>query len=338
MTTYEFIDESILDTKTSLPWVEKYRPEFLHNIVSHQDMLRTLRKLINHNNILHLMLYGPPGTGKTTTIQACARELYGDSINIMCLELNASDDRGIGAVRNRINLFAANNDMDSDLFNSKKRKQKLVILDEVDLMTYDAQFALRSVIEANTKTTRFCLICNYSTKIIKSLMSRCSIFIFPLIPYDLHLEHIKSIIKYENIDIEEEAIKHIVDIAMGDMRRSITILQSLSMVHHRTHITLNMLYENICQPLPQDLENIIDNIFTMNIKNAYAYAKQLENDKSLNVNDIIDNITSHIVKNKKFGIAKTARIITKLAQIEENLAGNTNPLIQLCGVISIIKE
>lgn len=338
MSMYKFINEDTLDNKTALPWVEKYRPEFLENIVSHQDMLRTLKKLISHNNMLHLMLYGPPGTGKTTTIQACARELYGDSINIMCLELNASDDRGIGAVRNRIDLFATNNDMDSDLFNSKKRKQKLVILDEVDLMTYDAQFALRNVMEANTRTTRFCLICNYATKIDKALMSRCSIFIFPLIPFDLHLDHVKSIIKYENINIDPIAVNHIIEISMGDMRRSITILQSLSMVYNDTYITLDMLYENICQPLPNDLNNIINNIFTMDIKNAFAYAKQLEDDKSLNVNDIIDSISKYIITTQRFGVAKTAKIISQIAHIEENLAGNTDPSIQLCGVIAIIKE
>ena len=204
-------------------------------------------------------------------------------------------------------------------------------------MTMDAQFALRNVIQSNTKTTRFCLICNYSKKISNSLKSRCSQFRFPPIPYTYHMSHINSIIKFENINIDEECKEHIVNLAMGDMRRSINILQSLTMVYRSSHITLDMLYENICYPLPDDMNNIINNIFTLKLKQSFSYAKNLENTKSLNINDILDAIVKYIIKEKPYGIAKIARVISQLSEIEQNLSANTNPLIQLCGTIAILK-
>lgn len=337
MATYNFIDEATLLAKSSMPWTEKYRPQLLSQLVSHEDIIRILSKLISKNNFPHLLLQGPPGTGKTTTILACARQMYGSSYQSMVLELNGSDDRGINVVRDQIDHFASNNNMEADIFNTNKKKQKLVILDEADSMTMDAQFALRNVIQSNTKTTRFCLICNYSKKISNSLKSRCSQFRFPPIPYTYHMSHINSIIKFENINIDEECKEHIVNLAMGDMRRSINILQSLTMVYRSSHITLDMLYENICYPLPDDMNNIINNIFTLKLKQSFSYAKNLENTKSLNINDILDAIVKYIIKEKPYGIAKIARVISQLSEIEQNLSANTNPLIQLCGTIAILK-
>jgi replication factor C subunit 3/5 len=337
MISHEFIDTDTLIRKAALPWTEKYRPQLLNQLVAHEHISKVLRQLMNKNNFPHLLLQGPPGTGKTTTILACARQMYGDSVQSMVLELNGSDDRGINIVRNLIDHFASNNNMDTDIFNTHNKKQKLVILDEADSMTMDAQFALRNVIESNTNTTRFCLICNYSEKITKALKSRCSQFRFQPVPFEDHIKHAAEIIKYENINIDPVAVEHIVNMSMGDMRRSINILQSLTMVYREKFITLDMLYENICQPLPQDLYNIVNNIFTLKLRESFNYARNLENEKALNVNDIIDAIIKNIIKSKRYSVSKTARIITQLSEIEQNLASNTNPLIQLCGAIATIK-
>ena len=336
--SYEFINDETLQEKTARPWTEKYRPEYLTQLVSHDDVVRILQKCIRNNNFPHLILQGPPGTGKTTSILACARQMYGTSMNIMVLELNGSDDRGIDAVREQINSFAQCGDITSNIFNINNRMQKLVILDEADSMTSDAQFALRTVIEANTRNTRFCLICNYSEKISPELKSRCMQFRFYPIPFDDHLEHVNNICNYENINIDEDAKEHIVKIASGDMRRSINVLQSLSMVHKNKHITLNMMYENICMPLPKDINNIISNIFSLRLTESFKFAEHLMNKKSLSVNDIITTLYKHIINNKKYDVEKTARVLIDLATIEQNLTINTNNSIQLCGAIASIKS
>ncbi|KAK8791861.1 hypothetical protein WA158_005238 [Blastocystis sp. Blastoise] len=150
-----------------LPWVEKYRPTEFEEIVSHDDILSTINKLIENKKLPHLLFHGPPGTGKTTTILACARKMYGSNYKSMTLELNASDDRGIDVVRDQIKNFAGT----QKLFSSGV---KLIILDEADNMTNVAQFALRRIIEKYSQNTRFCLICNYVSNIIPALQSRCT--------------------------------------------------------------------------------------------------------------------------------------------------------------------
>ena len=146
--------------KANLPWVEKYRPNALQELISHEDIIKTIRKFISQDKLPHLLFYGPPGTGKTSTILACAKEIYSPKqFNSMVLELNASDDRGINVVRNQILSFASTR----TIFNSG---YKLIILDEADAMTNDAQNALRRIIEKYTENVRFCMICNYLSKII----------------------------------------------------------------------------------------------------------------------------------------------------------------------------
>lgn len=152
--------------KANLPWVEKYRPNALQELISHEDIINTIRRFISEDKLPHLLFYGPPGTGKTSTILACAKELYSPrEFSSMVLELNASDDRGINVVRGQVLNFASTR----TIFNSGF---KLVILDEADSMTQDAQNALRRIIEKFTENVRFCLICNYLSKIIPALQSR----------------------------------------------------------------------------------------------------------------------------------------------------------------------
>merc|ERR1719343_100170 len=154
-----------------IPWVEKYRPEKLEDLVAHEDIISIITKLIDNGNLPHLLLYGPPGTGKTSTITAAAKRMYATSYSSMTLELNASDARGIDTIRNEIKEFAGTRQL---FFGGKTKSSiKLIILDEADAMTSDAQFALRRIMEKYTKNTRFCLICNYVSKIIPALQSRC---------------------------------------------------------------------------------------------------------------------------------------------------------------------
>ena len=155
----------------TLPWVEKYRPTNINEIISHHQNITTIKKLLFGEALPHLLFYGSPGTGKTSTILALAKEIYGNNIRLMVMKLDASDDRGINSVREDIKGFAEK----SNMF---QKGVKLIILDEADSMTFDAQFALRRIIEKYSKSVRFCLICNYENKIIPAIKSRCANFRF----------------------------------------------------------------------------------------------------------------------------------------------------------------
>ena len=353
-----------LNSKTilDLPWVEKYRPDKISNIIAHEQILNTLSTLMEKNNFPHVIFYGPPGTGKTTTILACAKHMYGESFTNMVLELNGSDDRGINVVREQIKDFSQSEIFSNEVFNVNKKKHKLVVLDEADSMTYDAQFALRRVIETYTNTTRFCLICNYSTKIIPSLQSRCITFRFSPIPILDHIKHIEKIVKLEKINTDVEVINEIIKLSDGDMRKSLNILQSLHMTCGRecfafsnfserhqaeeelnndystSFIDLDSLYKNIGYPLPKEKKLITETIIKSDIITAFNYVKKLEEQKSLSLNDILNELVSYIITNKVYTPIKTARIISKLSEIEFYLAGNINTSIQLGAIISILKS
>ena len=156
----------ISEDQVRLPWVEKYRPALLEDLVAHEDIVSILTRLIDNDNLPHLLLYGPTGTGKTSTIVAATKRMYGSTATYktMALELNASDTRGINVIRNKIQEF----DGTRQLFHNGI---KLIVLDEANAMTNDVQFALRRVIEKCTKNARFFLICNYVSKIIPALQS-----------------------------------------------------------------------------------------------------------------------------------------------------------------------
>ena len=216
-------------------------------------------------------------------------------------------------------------------------------------MTYDAQFALRRVIETYTNTTRFCLICNYSTKIIPSLQSRCITFRFSPIPILDHIKHIEKIVKLEKINTGTEVINEIIKLSDGDMRKSLNILQSLHMTcdyqakeldnnFSTSFIDLDSLYKNIGYPLPKEKKLITETIIKSDIITAFNYVKKLEEQKSLSLNDILNELVSYIITNKVYTPIKTARIISKLSEIEFYLAGNINTSIQLGAIISILKS
>ncbi|GFH20695.1 DNA replication factor C complex subunit 5 [Haematococcus lacustris] len=200
------------------PWVEKYRPKSLDDVAAHKGIIDTIKRLTSENRLPHLLFYGPPGTGKTSTILAVARQIYGSSLQNMTLELNASDDRGIAVVRQEIQDFAST----KTIFASKF---KLIILDECDAMTKDAQNALRRVIEKYTRNARFCLICNYVSKIVPAVQSRCTKFRFaPLDPAFVH-ERLRYVVQAEGVKMGPGGLDALVALGGGDMRRSLNILQ-----------------------------------------------------------------------------------------------------------------
>jgi len=212
----------------NIMWVEKYRPKNLDQIINQKEIIIGLKNFLNKPNELpHLLFTGAAGIGKTTTAICLAREILGDNWKRDTLELNASDERGIKMVRERVKEFASI--MKLSLNQSEnERPFKIIILDEADEMTSDAQTSLRRIIEDSSKTTRFIFICNYLSHIIEPIQSRCVVFRFSKVPANEVVEYLKFICKNEEVKFEEKALYKIYEHTNGDLRHSINILQAAS--------------------------------------------------------------------------------------------------------------
>ncbi|KAF1990050.1 activator 1 37 kDa subunit [Aulographum hederae CBS 113979] len=213
-----------------LPWVEKYRPHVLSDVVGNTETIERLKIIAKDGNMPHMIISGMPGIGKTTSILCLARQLLGPSYKEAVLELNASDERGIDVVRNRIKGFAQKK------VTLPPGKQKVVILDEADSMTSGAQQALRRTMEIYSSTTRFAFACNMSNKIIEPLQSRCAILRYSRLTDAQLVYRLQSIVDAENagkaagdadfVTVTEDGLAALVFAAEGDMRQAINNLQS----------------------------------------------------------------------------------------------------------------
>lgn len=308
------------------PWVEKYRPQSLDDVAAHRDIVDTIDRLTNENKLPHLLLYGPPGTGKTSTILAVARKLYGPKYRNMILELNASDDRGIDVVRQQIQDFAS-----TQSFSLGKSSVKLVLLDEADAMTKDAQFALRRVIEKYTKSTRFALIGNHVNKIIPALQSRCTRFRFaPLDPVHVS-QRLKHVIEAEGLDVSESGLAALVRLSNGDMRKAMNILQSTHMASEK--ITEEDVYLCTGNPLPRDIEQISHWLLNEPFAESYKKISEMKTRKGLAIVDIVREVTMFVFKIKMPSNVRV-QLINDLADIEYRLSFGCNDKLQLGAIIS----
>jgi replication factor C subunit 3/5 len=306
-----------------LPWVEKYRPKELEDLIGHEDTIRTITRLVESGTMPHFLLYGPPGTGKTSTILGVARRLYGSSFAAMVLELNASDERGIDVVRSQIKEFASS----KKLFSTGL---KLVILDEADAMTGAAQAALRRVIEKYTRGTRFALICNHINKIIPAIQSRCTRFRFaPVQPHAVE-RCIARVSEAEGFAVAADGVRALVDIGRGDMRRVLNVLQATWMAAPAgsREVDARAIYESTGHPTPEDVRRVLEIFLSQSLADAIQHVQDVRLAKGLALQDVLTGLLPVILRLEVDPPAKM-RLVDKLAQIECRLAAGCSEKLQL---------
>jgi replication factor C small subunit len=235
------------ETLAELLWAEKYRPRTLSEIVDQKEIVERLKRFVSERNMPHLLFAGPPGTGKTTAAHCLAHDLFGENYRQYMLELNASDERGIEVIRSKVKEFARTRIAGNIPF-------KIVLLDEADNMTADAQQALRRLMEMYTATTRFILIANYPSKIIEPIQSRCAVFRFTPLPKNDLIGRLKWICEKEGAEYDEDALEAIYDISEGDMRRAINILQAAAAIGK---VTTEAVYKVVGMAHPREIRQML---------------------------------------------------------------------------------
>ncbi|CAE6434234.1 unnamed protein product [Rhizoctonia solani] len=318
-------EESFKDD--TLPWVEKYRPVTLSDVVSHQDITSTIERFIEKNRLPHLLFYGPPGTGKTSTIVAVARRIYGNDYKKQILELNASDDRGIEVVREQIKQFAETR----TLFN---KGFKLIILDEADMMTQAAQAALRRVIEQYTRNVRFCIICNYVNKITPAIQSRCTRFRFSPLPIPEVEKRVDLVIESEKVNITPEGKQALLKLSRGDMRRALNVLQACHAAYDR--IDEASIYTCTGNPHPSDIETLINSMMSDDFGTSYQLVMKMKTERGLALQDLLTGAYDYF-ETLEFPPAARVHLLDKLATIEHWLSTGGTEKIQLSGLMGAVK-
>ena len=322
----------------NLPLVEKYRPNKLSEIVGQDTIINSLRKIFEGGSFPHLLFYGGSGSGKTSTIMSILNDYFGKKKKLMVMRLDASDDRGINSVREEIKGFAEKK-------NYFTKGIKVIILDEADSMTFDAQFALRRIIEKYSSTTRFCLICNYDNKIIPAIKSRCAEFKFNPINNNIMKEKLKSIADNENLKYDDKSIDIVTGIAKGDLRKAINLMQSssINISDTESYLNANLCYNVAGYPLPDEIEKIT-NILIDPTKNLETSIKKihkivLSNGYSISIilKEIIENLIVKITNNE-IDSSEYALQFSELANLENKVSKSTFGDIYLSMLVSIFKK
>lgn len=272
-----------------LLWTVKYKPHNLNEIVSCDRHISVLKNLLKSGNIPHLIFYGNSGVGKTSTIQCCINEIYGTNIKSMVLELNASDERGIEVIREKISTFAST----ITLFNSSV---KLIILEEADLMTADAQNALKKIIETYISNCKFCILCNNINKIIPEVQSRCIKFRFSQIKHQHAFSYIKNICECENINISDKALNIIIKNGNGDLRKMVNMLQTVYNISYKRSNNINdtHIYKVLNIITEKDIKKLIIIFKENNYMSIFKLLEEYIYKYNYSIIDIVNIMYEHL--------------------------------------------
>ena len=314
----------------SILWVEKYRPINLNEISSQEHVINSLRKTLFNKNIPHLIFFGPAGCGKTSTIIALAKELFKTEYSNRVIELNASDERGINVVREKIKIYAK-----QTITNKNDIPPwKLIILDEADTMTSDSQCALRRIMEEYSKITRFCIIGNYCNKIIDPIVSRCALFRFKPINQEHILKKLKYICNQENFNISLEVLNKIIKISRGDLRKAINLLQNYyNIFQNNFNMTLLNEFSGF---IPEEIfNNLIENIYNKNYNNVDNIINKIILDGYSLVLQI-SLFHNYILNTDKLSSIQKSNIMIKLAEIDQNLIEGCDEYISFYNLVYFI--
>ncbi len=286
-------------------WTEKYRPEKLDDVIGQDMITEKLKAFVKEKSLPHCLFSGSAGIGKTTSAIALAKELYGENWKSNFMETNASDERGIDVVRNKIKDFARVKPLGADF--------KIIFLDECDALTPPAQQALRRTMEKYTNSTRFILSCNYSSKIIAPIQSRCAIFRFNRIPEKDLKKHINDICKKEDLKIEDDGMDALIKVASGDMRQAINLLQSISITSKT--IDREAVYTIAASMKPEEVKKIISLALDKKFLESRKLLSKLMLERGLSGIDVIKAFHSQIL-DAPIDEKKKAILIDKLGEYE----------------------
>ncbi|PIN94969.1 replication factor C small subunit [Candidatus Pacearchaeota archaeon CG10_big_fil_rev_8_21_14_0_10_30_48] len=300
-------------------WTERYRPRKFEELVGQEDIVKRVKSLTNAMNIPHLLFAGPAGVGKSTLALIVVRELFGEKWRDNYLELNASDERGIDVVRQKVKDFARTKALAEVPF-------KVIFLDEADALTNEAQNALRRTMENYTANCRFILSCNYSSKIIDPIQSRCAVFRFRLLEKKDIEKIVKRISEKEKLQIEEEAIKTIFELSEGDCRRVVNLLQTTASISNV--ITSDLVDIIVPSAKPSDVKVILEYALSGDFRNAKDKLLDVMLKESIAASDIIKAIQKEIW-NLSIDPELKVRLTERTGEIEFRLVEGSDEFIQL---------
>jgi len=304
-------------------WTEKYRPRKLEEVVGQDAIINNLTSYVRKRNLPHLIFSGPAGVGKTAAAVAMARELYGDTWSENFTELNASDERGIDVVRNKIKNFARTMPIGDASF-------KIIFLDEADALTDAAQSALRRTMERYSGTCRFVLSCNYSAKIIGPIQSRCSVYRFKSLSYDAIASRVKHIAEKEGLKLSEEAIKAINYVSLGDMRRAVNALQSAAVLG--SEVKPERIYETTATARPEEIQELIKRALDGKFFDALNKLEDLM-DKGISGDEILAQM-HRLVINMDIPAREKVELMDRIGEADYRITEGANEKIQLDALIA----
>jgi replication factor C small subunit len=305
-------------------WIEKYRPQKLADIVGQDEIVERLSSYVRSGNLPHLLFTGSAGVGKTTAAVTLAREFFRDSWQMNFRELNASDERGIDVVRNQIKQFARTTPLGEATF-------KILFLDEADALTTDAQAALRRTMESYAQTCRFILSCNYSSKIIDPIQSRCAIYRFKPLGPEAVREEIRRIASREGLTITEGAMEAIVYIAQGDMRKAINALQGAAIINPT--IDEKRVYSITSTARPEEIDELLTLSLTGDFDGAESLLAQLLHERGIAPNELINQMYRALLKREMLRELKV-KLIDHLGEADFRISEGASSDIQMEALVA----